>query len=168
MAQPKKRILLLFRITILLFLAIGLYGCGASGPIYKQYSPKNSETAVVYVYRPSRSVNCCVAPAVYLNGNRQGSLKNGGYLVYELPSGEHKITVGDGSYGFTAESLEVDLEKGEYYFLKWNIGPIQNMGDVVAVAMLGSAAPGQREYNLVQVNPAIAKQEISSLKLSLP
>lgn len=33
---------------------------------------------------------------------------------------------------------------------------------------LKGAAAGQREYNLVQVTPAVAKQEIASLKLSSP
>ena len=156
------------RVIIILLFSLGLCGCSASGPIYKQYSPVGAESAIVYVYRPSRSVNCCVAPAVYLNGDKQHSLKNGGYLFYELTQGTHTLTVGDGSYGFTKESLELEVEVGKHYYLKWNIGPIENMGDVVAVAMLGGATAGQREYNLVQINSDIAKQEISSLKLSTP
>ncbi len=159
---------MLLRVTTLIVLVFSLYGCGASGPIYKQYSPQNNDSAIVYIYRPSRSVNCCVAPAVYVNDSKKASLKNGGYLVYELAAGKHKITVGDGSYGFTPESLEVDFKKSKHYFLKWNIGPIENMGDVIAVAMLGSATAGKREYNLVQVDSVAAKREISSLKLSSP
>lgn len=158
----------MLRYLILIILACGLFGCSASGPIYQQYSPRNVDAAVVYVYRPSRTVNCCVAPAVYLGATKKESLKNGGYLVYELVAGRHKITVGDGAYGFTPESLELELEQGEQYFLKWNIGPIENMMDVVAVAALGGAAAGQREYNLVQVTPTVAKQEIATLKLSSP
>lgn len=121
----------MLRVFVLMLLAFCLYGCGASGPIYQQYSPRNADAAVVYVYRPSRTVNCCVAPAVYLNATKKESLKNGGYLVYELAAGKHKITVGDGAYGFTPESLELELEQGTHYFLKWNIGPIENMVDVV-------------------------------------
>ena len=156
------------RIIILGLVTLGLYGCGASGPVFKQYLPKNSDSATVYIYRPSRTVNCCVAPAVYLNGDKGYSLKNGGYLVYELTQGKHEVTVGDGTYGFTEESLELNLKRGEHYFLKWNIGPIENMGDIIAVAILGGATPGQREYNLVQVNPDVGKQEITTLKLSSP
>jgi len=158
----------IFRFILLLLFGFILVGCAASGPTYKQYSVQNQGSAVVYIYRPSRSVNCCVAPAVYINDSKRHSLKNGGYLAYELESGVHKITVGDGAYGFTAETLELNLEKGKDYFLKWNIGPIENIGDVVAVAMLGGATAGKREYNLVQMNSDVAKTEISSLKLSAP
>ncbi|WNO08945.1 DUF2846 domain-containing protein [Teredinibacter sp. KSP-S5-2] len=157
---------MVFRIVLLIFVVGTLIGCAASGPIYKQYSPKSTDSAVVYVYRISRSVNCCVAPAVYINDSKRDSLKNGGYLVYELDSGAQKITVGDGSYGFTEETLELNLEKGKQYFLKWNIGPIVNMEYAITMAVAFGVALGQREYNLVQMDDSVAKQEISSLKLS--
>ncbi len=148
--------------------ALALAGCSASGPIFKQYTPQKSDSAILYIYRPQKTVNCCVAPAVYIDGATQHALKNGGYHVYELPAGNYEVIVGDGSYGFTAESIELKLEQSNHYYLKWNIGPIENLSAVITGAILGGATSGQREYNLVQMDPATAKQEISSLKLSMP
>lgn len=95
-----------------LIVVLLLTACSAAGPKYQEYALTKSENAVVYIYRPTKTVNCCVAPKVYINQSPKSDLKNGGYVVYELPAGQHEIVVGDGSFGFTSE--KVNLSCGHF------------------------------------------------------
>lgn len=149
---------------------LALAGCSATGPTYSQYQSQEANSSVVYIYRPSKSVNCCVAPAVYINGQKKNSLKNGGYVVYELEPGTHVVAVGDGTYGFEKSALQLDLGAGESYYLKWVIGPVENFSELVLASVAGvtGSAIGARDYNLVPIKSQIAKEEIRALKLSMP
>ncbi|WP_041324530.1 DUF2846 domain-containing protein [Saccharophagus degradans] len=159
-----------YRFVIVFIVLILLAGCSASGPVYKQHELQNSKNATLYIYRPSKAVNCCVAPLIYVDSEKLGPLKNGGYTVQELEPGAHVITVGDGSHGFDASTVELNFESGEEYYLKWVIGSLDNLGVVILTGMVGAgaAAPGERDYNLVVINSEDAKVEISKLKMSLP
>lgn len=152
------------KISLILLLCAIVTACGASGPVYKQHLASNANSAIVYVYRPSRAVNCCVAPKVYVEGEAQGTLKNGGYLVFELPPRKTTITVGDGAHGFEAQTLELSLEAGTSYYLKWVIGELSQL-DMMAV---GGMAVGrsERNYHLIKVSHEQAQGEISNLKNS--
>lgn len=152
------------KLFLTLLLCVVMTACGASGPIYKQHLASNPNSAMVYVYRPSRAVNCCVAPTVYVEAEAQGTLKNGGYLVFELPPRETTITVGDGAHGFEAQTLELPLDAGTSYYLKWVIGELSQL-DMMAV---GGMAVGrsERNYHLIKVPHEQAEDEISTLKNS--
>ncbi|WP_299946875.1 DUF2846 domain-containing protein [uncultured Microbulbifer sp.] len=145
---------------ILTILAFGLLGCSANGPIYQEHTQSLKDSSVVYIYRPSRAINCCVAPAVYINGESSGSLKNGGYLVYELPAMKHEITVGDGSNGFEPLTYNKSLKKNESYYLKWVIGSVEELN------LPALYAP--RNYYLVEVKADDAQIDLKKLKLSRP
>ena len=151
------------RILLLIF-SICLAACSASGPKYTQHYAQANTAAVVYVYRPQRVVNCCVAPAVYINGVENGSLKNGGYLVFELLKGDHTVTVGDGSYGFSAQTVSLSIEPGGVHYLKWVIGSLSQF-DVLVIGGIG-AAYAQRDYHLFEIPLEHAVNEIKELKLS--
>ena len=145
------------KLIILTFIVI-LSGCAANGPIYKPHVKSELDTSIIYIYRPDRVVNCCVSPAVYINGKRLDSLKNAGYLVYEFPAGSFEITVGDGSYGFEEQTIKIELQKNSSQYLKWVIGSINNFD------MAAGYAP--RNYHLIPIPIERANQEISNLKLS--
>ncbi len=151
------------RIIVLLGIVF-LTSCAASGPKFQEKTITNATNAIIYVYRPSKTVNCCVAPKVYLNKVPTADLKNGGYIAVEVPAGKHEVTVGDGSYGFTPEKLMLSLNSGESVYLKWVIGGLTQF-DIMAV---GNVAVGTsaREYFLLQFPKEKAIIEISELKLS--
>lgn len=141
-----------------------LTSCSAAGPKFQEHSLVKAENAVVYIYRPTKTVNCCVAPKVYINQTPKADLKNGGYVVYELPAGKQEIIVGDGSYGFTPEKISLSLESGESVYLKWVIGGLSEI-DILAVGNIavGSSA---RDYYLLEYPTEKAISEIKELKLS--
>jgi len=146
------------RRLIVFIAAAFLLGCAASGPQYSEHSASKASAGVIYVYRPTRAVNCCVAPAVYVDGVKRGELKNGGYLVYDLAAGKHSVQVGDGGYGFDPQTQDVVIEPGGSYYLKWVIGKLE------AVDFRSYSA--DYNYHLIPVPVERAKSEISGLKLS--
>ena len=149
----------MFKKVSLLFIINTLLGCATtSDPTHQPYVDASTESAIVYIYRLSRTVNCCFSPNAYINDKARGSLKNGGYLVFELPKGNYSITVGDGSYGFEAASISKQLHAGEVTYLKWVIGSIKEPNIPAMLAL--------RNYHLQEVNLSEAKNEISNLKLS--
>lgn len=150
---------------ISLFISVLLLAsCSAAGPKFQEYALANTNNAIVYIYRPTKTVNCCVAPNVYINQAPKAGLKNGGYLAYELPPGNHEITVGDGSYGFTAETVNLTLTSGDVIYLKWVIGSLSQF-DILAI---GSVAVGRsaRDYHLLQYPAEKAQVEIKELNFS--
>jgi hypothetical protein len=150
----------------LIFIIISLAGCSASGPLYSDFSPNLTGSSIIYIYRPSRAVNCCVAPAAYINGARLESLKNGGYLVYEFPAGNYEVTVGDGDYGFDPQTLKISTSAGSIHYLKWVIGSLDQF-DAMIVGGYG-VGYATRNYHLIEMPLDKARDEIVSLKLSKP
>lgn len=154
----------MFKRVLCIIGALILTSCAASGPKFQEARLSKPENALLYVYRPAKTVNCCVAPKVYVNKSPKADLKNGGYQVYELPIGNHEIIVGDGSYGFTPEIVNLSLSSGESVYLKWVIGDLSQL-DILAVGNIavGSSA---RDYYLLQYPNEKAILEIKELKLS--
>lgn len=152
------------KVVSVLLLVIFLSSCAANGPRYQEHIAKSSDVSIVYIYRPSKMVNCCVAPAVYINGEKKHSLKNGGYLVYELVPGENEVTVGDGSYGFESQIVSMELKPGSSYYLKWVIGSLEKFDVTVIGGYAGVYS--ERNYHLIEMPVVSALKEIASLKLS--
>lgn len=154
----------MFKIILCIISVLILGSCAASGPKFQEHGLSKPENALVYIYRPTKTVNCCVAPKVYINKSPKADLKNGGYQVYELPAGQYEIVVGDGSYGFTPEIVNLSLKSGEEIYLKWVIGDLSQL-DILAIGNLavGSSA---RDYYLLQYPNEKANMEIKELKLS--
>lgn len=154
----------MFKKVFYLMVVVLLTSCSATGPKFQEYTLSKAENAVVYIYRPTKTVNCCVAPKVYINQTPKADLKNGGYVVYELPAGKHEIVVGDGSFGFTPEKISLSVAYGEIVYLKWVIGGLSQL-DILAV---GNIAVGTsvRDYYLLQYPSHEALPEIKELKLS--
>ena len=148
-----------------LMMVLLLTACSAAGPKFQDHALSKAENAVVYIYRPTKTVNCCVAPKVYINQIPKSALKNGGYVVYELPAGKHEIVVGDGSFGFTPEKLNLSLSSGEIVYLKWVIGSLSQF-DILAVGNI-AAGTSTRDYHLLKYPSNEALLEIKELKLSL-
>lgn len=141
-----------------------LTACAANGPKFHEKGPSQSENSLIYIYRPTRTINCCVSPKIYLDQAPKANLNNGGYAVYEVSAGQHQVIVGDGTYGFTAEKLNVTTTPGEAVYLKWVIGDLSQVDMMIVGALaVGSA---KRDYHLIQIPKDKALPEISTLNLS--
>ena len=57
-----------------------------------EYSDK-SKLGTISITRAKKYVGCLIDFDVYLDDSRIGTLKNGATLTYEVPLGEHEITI---------------------------------------------------------------------------
>lgn len=107
------------RLLVLLFI-FALSGCAASGARYTPDVLSDPGKAIIYAYRPSITINCCVSPAIFVNGKEQGVLKNGGYLALVASPGITNIRAVNTSVGFAPLDLQIDVKAGEAYYLRWS------------------------------------------------
>jgi len=94
---------------------------------------------------------------VYINGEEKYKLKNGGYQVYSLQSGEYKV-VTDGSFltwtaGKSEITVQIEARESVYVRLDFNLD-----------AVIGTTAV--TSTSLVQVNKEIALSELQGTKLA--
>ena len=132
----------------LLFGAMLLTGCGASGPGFKPVTSVPADKGVVYVYRQSNFVGGGVFGTVKANNKPITKIKNGGYYPYIASPGNNHFSV-------TTEATNeanVMVEKGTEKYLKTTVG----MGLFIG------------HLKFTEVSPAIGKSEITGCKLLEP
>jgi hypothetical protein len=134
-----------------------LSGCAASGPTFTNIQPEDG-LAIVYIYRTTSMINCCVSPIVSINEKQYGPLKNGGYIPVRLEPGKYTFSAENTGVGFNKVSTTLDVAAGESYFVRWFIGDLQEL-DLLSYA-------SKYEYQIFPVSPEKAKGEISELKQS--
>ena len=151
------------RIFIILALML-LTGCSASGEKFQNTQQAENNKGIVYIYRPSAFFAAAAWPTVFVNDEKQYSLKNKGYVLLELTPGQHTIRIGSAHF-FSNWSMRdvsslVDVKANETTFLKFTVQfeDMATFGNTVAVS--GSAG-------LVQVPKNIAIREMRELKSSM-
>jgi len=152
--------------------AILLIGCNAQGPEFSSPPELGENEAAIIVYRPSSLVLATAAPDIYLDGQKRGQLKNGGYLVFRVPAGSHLVEARAASLDWDAQVGElrwmVTARAGRTHFLRLKV----RSGALVpfAAAFATPAAPGREPPKppayLSEVNPPEAINELKGLRLS--
>ena len=132
----------------ILFGAMLLTSCGASGPAFKPVSPIPAGKGVVYVYRQSSIIGGGVFGTVKANNQPITKIKNGGYFPYIASPGNNHFSVSTE----TTNEANVMVEKGKEKYLKTTVG----MGVVVG------------HLKFTEVSPEIGKNEITDCKLLEP
>lgn len=125
----------------ILFLIVPLVlgGCAASGALFVAGVKPAPDKANVYVYRPERTINCCVAPYVFVNNDRRGQLTNGGYLLFRISPGPVTVEAVNETVGFDSLKLTIDARPGQTYYFRWSaaatfgIRPSETAKDITAV-----------------------------------
>jgi hypothetical protein len=119
-------------------------GCAATGARFSPEPAVGNGKALVYVYRPSIAVNCCVAPYIFINSQKQGQLKNGGYLVVAVDPGPLTVEAVNETVGFKSLKLTVNAMPGQSYYFRW----------AAAAAMGMDPAPAKpNEAKELRLNP---------------
>jgi hypothetical protein len=112
------------------------------------------------MYRPSSFVMSLAIPTVKLNSEPAEGVRNGSYIVYELPPGKHKFNLSNNA-NWAAGNIEfsVDALEGERYFyrLTAHVDDMAAYGQFVTISM-GS--------HLHQVSKEFALQEMAELKFT--
>lgn len=84
-----KKLYYLSALLTVLFIA----GCAASGPMYPTKTGAASDTGNLVVYRPYRFLSGGVYANVYIDDQKVGILKNGGYITLDVGSGTHTLRI---------------------------------------------------------------------------
>jgi hypothetical protein len=163
-----KTITVIFGLALVAFLV----GCqGAKGPAYAQEpymqaKPKDPNNALVYIYRTKQDYRAKSRswPAVFLNEIAVGSLKYDGYLVAEVPPGEHLLSAtglskASRGWDFADKEMKFSVESGHVRFFQ-----LTAKYDPASNTMLG----GRMEFMvyLTPMDHEDAKYDMYGLKLS--
>lgn len=101
--------------------------CAAHGPIFSGLQPPARGKAVIYVYRTqmaSRSMN--LAPALWVAGQRRGSVLLDGYIRTEVDPGLVEVSLRTNSYLWAPPEMpehheHLSVEPTHSYFLRFSI-----------------------------------------------
>ena len=157
---------------LLILPAALVVGCGAQGPEFSSLPELGEDEAAIVVYRPSSLVLAATAPDIYLNGQKQGQLKNNGYLVFRVPTGRHLVEAKGSTLDWETQVGDlawlVAARAGRTHFVRLNI----RSGALLpfAAAMATPAAPArQRDKSPAYfsgVEPPEAMDQLKGLRLS--
>jgi len=151
--------------TILVLLSIFLLtGCAASGQNFSTLEAVSNTEGKVYIYRPNKFFQGGTWPTVFINGEKRFELKNQGYIVFNLPPGQHNLKIGKShlfaNWGFDDVEGVLTIKPKERYFLKLDIEfqDMQTYGNVMSFS--GSIA-------LISMPENKAIAELKPLKSSM-
>ncbi len=155
-----------------IFVLFLLVGCGANtitaltgipvkqsakGDVFNQQSILENK-AVVYIYRPDKLFNSAGWPNIFVNGNKEFSLKNNGYGVFQFDTGNY-VFLAKGSKFLTnwypsPASLEIKVEAGKEYYIRVTpqADDIFILSGIVAVTGSAQVVQVDREFALTEIS----------------
>jgi hypothetical protein len=143
------------RIALALLLPFAIAACAASGPLYVEAPLPANGDAIVYVYRMPTIASAARDAHFHIDGRHVFDLSNGGYAYIALPAGKHEL-MQDWSWEIAwgkAIKLPVVVKAGEVRFFRFG-GDMTASGSAIATV-----------WNLSEVAPAEARQEIAGMRL---
>lgn len=102
--------------TAIVSLIFALQGCVAVGPRFAPQPLPDTESTVLYVYRPAEMTNFAITPELYVDNVRVGELTNGGYVVVTAKKGEHQIRLALHGWKGAAVSVADAAGGDQFYF----------------------------------------------------
>ncbi|MDB5800532.1 MAG: hypothetical protein JWL63_1471 [Rhodocyclales bacterium] len=138
------------------FLFALLSGCAATGPQFSPVSQMSPGNGVIYIYRPDAGANRAIAPGIKVDGREYSTLRNNGYMPFELAAGEHEIDV-----------VLSDRYKGEGA-IKLRLRPQTEMYLRLSTSYERGGGMIHRQFRLEGVNSEVGSVEIQTCKLEDP
>ena len=74
--------------------------------------------SVVYIYRPSSTMNFMMSPSVVIDGNEKFRIGSGDYRYVYLQAGDHTIGLEPTDQYFTDPAKTLSVESGKRYYLR--------------------------------------------------
>ena len=148
---------------LFLLVLVLLAGCGATGAPFVLEKNSSNAKAIIYFYRPSIAINCCVAPNVFVNNHKIGQLKNGGYLSATVSPGSVDLETVNESVGFKPLKLSIEAEAGQTYYFRWSAAAVHTTLGIMsdeAVKRDQEMASGSLEKVLRVTDAKTANNEI--------
>lgn len=119
------------KLIAVLFLSLTISGCATISPTCDVPRASGDEAASIVVYRPSGLVGALYSTPMSINNCRVKSVANNSFVVYQLPSGVHRIAVEKRTMelGFGAH-VEQEFEGGQEYYLRQNVNIVAGLSVV--------------------------------------
>jgi hypothetical protein len=149
------------RLWLSISFSLLLAACSASGPLY--HSSYNPHKGNFYVYRGDDFVSISNKWDVFLDGQQVDGLANAGYLYLPVSPGSHEIKVvfwHDWIGGDKVATKSFSVPAGGTYYLKITSRQVGSR------MMSGGVMVPQFDFDLNQVSPVQARQELEGLHLS--
>lgn len=105
----KQQLYYLVALMSVLFIA----GCAASGARYSNEAGVVSDNGNLVVYRPYRFMSGGVYADVYIDDQKVGILKNGGYIMLDVGSGTHTLRIGK-------QTRTISTSNDERFFFRYS------------------------------------------------
>ena len=147
-----------------IFLTLALWGCSATGPIYKAAPEPGDNNSLVYIYRQPHFAYSANDAYFYVNDNNIADLTNDGYTWFHVPSGEYILKQRwPGMLDFSGKfdiKMKVRWEPRQvyYYRLETRMEPFRNVWRVSAV----SPEQALSEIRNRKYQPAVGQQKLLS------
>ena len=146
-------------LSIMLGFLLILSGCSATGERFSQVNEFPKEASTLYIFRESKFFNSAYCPAMYLNDEKIGCLKNGGYIRHKLQPGLHLLEVRKSAFLIGDEpKIEFFSNPGEVVFIEWTTF----LNDMMVTPSVGVSA----SESLVKRSEFEATQKLKSLNES--
>jgi hypothetical protein len=114
----------------ILFLAVFLSACAATGPIYQPAPPPAQQDALVYIYRTDGFVLGARDAYFYVNDFNIIDLSNQGYTWFHVPAGNHTLKQKwpfDVSFGLNTLRINKEHRPSQTYYYRLEIGAFPGM-----------------------------------------
>jgi len=133
-----------------------LAGCVGNKKTFIAVEPSVEKGSVVYVYRPSKTVNVMQIPKVSITGAKQFAIASDEYKLLYLMPGKHAVKLHAIKGNTAAVEHELVVFKGRIHYLRVDASMKFEVGQTYQ--------PYQRSFGLTEVSPELAKVEIASAK----
>ena len=116
--------------------------------------PVAGNESTVLIYRPQKMANAIYSPELLIDGELRADIDNGNKYLFRIAPGKHSIELAPSDQYAGDTSLELTAQAGTAYYLR--IDTRIRLDDATA-----GYAPYVRSFDLVQVDPALAIEQIS-------
>jgi hypothetical protein len=134
-----------------------LIGCASGGALYNEKPIANhTNNAQIILFRKHQFTAGGACYKTYLDAKQYGVLANGGFIISDVESGLHNISVKDNKL-----SLPISVEAGKRYYIEYSI----SLSDLSAIPV-GTATSVSMgfDFYLANVTSAYAMQLLPKLK----
>ena len=99
-------------------------GCAANGPRYSYSVVADNKQADLYVFRPYSFLSGGLSSGVYIDNEKVGVLKNGGYLSFDVSEGVHQVRVGKSYATIGVKRISENYLRYRYGWALFHMVPI--------------------------------------------
>lgn len=145
-----------------LFIALSLAGCVASGPAGFKELPLISGFGEIYIFRESKFEAAGINTDIYVDGTKIGNLPNGSYLVIYASTAKHKVEARFSLINkmwYSDAAIELSVDDGKSVFAELDL-------TMTSLVVVGPAASSTWSTGFQNCAPATARTVVDRLRIN--